>query len=353
MTSQRNTATAPRKQPGDIKQLSETSRILQTGERSSDREIQELRTCRLCPAQQWMPLLLEGRHTPTGWYVTEPATDHTIAFCPQHAAKGRSIAEELSRKINTLIDQALDQALDQGKRVRKEAIRAVRPYGAPHGRNPAGTYSHRVAQWLAALPSGKTSLYWARKKRMFPELTAQQGKLNFPDLIELRVWTIMFRHVDLIWSEVTGLWHKAADILQTPYPFSGQRFLQDPQSVADHYPTSQEGPMEHPRLKRLLESLTYQDDLPVRWNITKDLGMDNEDTDVIADARILMGQAHLEGTNATLEQITKREERDPYTAAGELGITTSQILTAKQVNILLSIPGWPGPRFTGITETGP
>ena len=78
--------------------------------------------------------------------------------------------------------------------------------------------------------------------------------------------------------------------------------------------------MEHPRLKRLLESLTYQDDLPVRWNITKDLGMDKRETQhVIADARILMGQAHLEGTNATLEQITKREDKGPIHRGRRIG----------------------------------
>ena len=72
-------------------------------------------------------------------------------------------------------------------------------------------------------------------------------------------------------------------------------------------------------------------------------------TECKAIAKGSLSRAKLE----SLEQIIKREDKDPYTLAAELGITISQILIAKQVNILLSIPGWPGPLLTGITEVGP
>ena len=323
---------------GDTRTFTNTSRMVFTNDRW---DIEHLLTCCYCTAQEWLPAILDGSYSPTGWYASEVAKHHTLAFCPTHAHEGW----KTTRYISTKIAQLVRTTLDDGKQAREQAARAIRPYGPPGGINPPGIYSQRTVEWLASLPSGKTSTYWATKNRMFPELTKQQGKMNFPDLMEMRVWTIMFRHADLIWTLVMSLWHKTADHLRTPYPFSDPRFLEDPQSIANKHGGFENDPISNLRMERFRESLTHQGSLPVQWDITKDLGIEGAGIKVLTDPLIQSGQPYIKGTNTTLQQVVKEEDReqdrDRTDIAKKLHIAPDQLEMALTVNRLLNIPGWP------------
>ena len=275
------------------------------------------------------------------------AKHHNLAFCPSHATLGYNTARDISAKI----DQLVRTTLDDGKQARERATREIRSYGPPSGVNPNGLYSQRTVEWLASLPSGKTSTYWGCKNRMFPELAKQQGKMNFPDLIEMRAWTIMFRHAHLIWTLVISLWHDTADYLRTPYPFSDPRFLEDPQGIANKHGGLEKDPIANLRMERFKESLTHQGNLPVRWNITKDLGLEGTDITVLADPLVHSGQPYIKDTDATLMQVVKGEDTHQADLARELNIAPDQIEMALIVNRLLNIPGWPIKEAT--RELGP
>ena len=47
-------------------------------------------------------------------------------------------------------------------------------------RNPPGIYSKTTAQWLASMPTGKTSRYWDLKNIHFSHLVRQQGRGQLP-----------------------------------------------------------------------------------------------------------------------------------------------------------------------------
>ena len=329
---------------GDTREFSETRRMTFSAE---GWDFEDLVTCRYCTAQEWLPDVLDGIHRPTGWYAREVAKHHTLAFCSVHAHEGWKITHDISTKISQLVHDALDN----GKQAREQAARAIRPYGPPTGLNPQGLYSQRTIEWLASLPSGKPSTYWAYKNRLFPELAKQQGKMNFPDLMEMRAWTIMFRHADLIWTLVIDLWLKTADHLRTPYPFSDPRFLDDPQGIANKHGGFENDPISNVRMERFKDSLTHESGLPVQWDITKDLGVNGGLITVLADPRVHSGQPYIKDTQVTLEQVVKRENKSLIDTAMELQITKEQTYIAHFVNELLHVPGWPIKDAT--SELGP
>ena len=319
---------------GDTRQLNSTARMTFAAD---GWQFEDLVTCCYCTAEEWLPSILDGNHPPTGWYANEVTKHHTLAFCPVHAQEGSKTTQDISTKINQLVRSALDN----GKRAREQAAREIRSYGPPGGVNPNGLYSQKTVEWLASLPTGKTSTYWGFKNRMFPELAKQQGKMNFPDLMEMRAWTILFRHADLIWTLVTGLWHDTADYLKTPYPFSDPRFLEDPQGIANKQGRFERDPISNIRMERFRESITHEGSLPVQWDITKDLGVNSGLITVLADPRAHSGQPYIKGTQATLQQVVKRENRSLIDTAIELQITEDQAYIAHYVNDLLHVPGWP------------
>ena len=320
------------------------------------KELQELTQCAHCDRTEWISIHLDNRSSPDGWYAKKVTYDRELAFCPTHAQEGYNLTRGLSQKINQLIDSTLDG----GRKAREHALRQIRTYQPPGGINPPGLYSQGTVSWLASLPSGKASSYWAMKRRMFPELTTQQGRMNFPDLIEMRAWTIMFRHGDMIWSQVIRFWHDAVDLLETPYPFSNPRFLASPRSMADrcsHPVIDHYVDLDTPRLARFRESLSHRGDMPVRWDLSRDLGLyakegpldpDTDNFAVIAEPARFGGQPYIAGTSVTMQQVDKTEEESPHLASAKLGITTHQARAAKFLSDILRMPG----KIAGLDPSG-
>ena len=221
--------------------------------------------------------------------------------------------------------------------------------------NPAGLYSQPTVEWLASLPSGKVSRYWALKKIDHDHLVRQQGRMNFPDLMEMRVWTILFRHADLIWSRVESLWLELSRSLDTPYPFSNPEFIEEPDRMMRECRIGYE-PDESiiPRMKQFQESITRVGELPARWNISHDLGlhglglhdlgMNGMGWRAIADQGILGGEPHLLGTNTTLREVWKVQkpgELNLDEIADKLQLGIGQADEACTVNSLLATRGGP------------
>ena len=216
-------------------------------------------------------------------------------------------------------------------------LREIRQYGLTDEANPPGIYRHRTVEWLAALPNGPTTKYWRNKRTMFPEMAEEQGRMNFPDLTEMRIWSIIDRHLNISWNTISNLWRDTADALETPYPFSDPRFLEDPEMMVGKSIQADPGRMAHRRLERMRESLTYRGNLPLRWDITKDLGFDSGDPAVIADPGILNGQAHILGTGVTLEYLLETDSKPNEDTREEerMGITPQQYRTGRQVIAVL------------------
>ncbi len=336
---------------GDVREISSKLRMqfTETDGLGPQWELQDLADCRYCSAQEWLPASPDGQRRYNGWHAREVAEGQTLAFCPDHAQDGGNLTEDLRMKIGALVRQTVDG----GRRAREAEEEALRPYGLPAGRNPSGLYSQGTAGWLASLPSSKPGDYWRAKRRMFPAMAEQQEKMNFPDLIEMRAWTILFRHSDLIWSIVMRLWEETADLLRTPYPFSDPRFLEDPDGTAGQMPAAHRCRVGNHRLGRLRESLLHREGLPVRWNITQDLGVDGEGITVLADPRVHSGQPYIEDTDLTLAQATMQDRRTTVQLTGRLDITIEQMEAAHMVDRLLRIPGWPFKKLDVHGSIGP
>ena len=294
--------------------------------------------CTTCGREHWLDIKEVNTTDASGWFSYPITREHEITLCPRHAPAGTKPALEAREQINALAEEAVTLCSDlpnpRGRRTRVTT-----------GTNPAGLYSQPTVEWLASLPSGKTTRYWGIKKENFSHLTKQQGRMNFPDLMEMRAWTILFRHADLNWNEAVGLWMELRELLETPYPVSDPEFLQDPMDPI------RECPGKHqlheaiiPRLEQFRSALTHEGHLPVRWNITHDLGVRSHEWTVIADQGILDGEPHIKGTPITLREIRKlqyEEEIGPAEMAQRMGIEDTQAENAAWVNQLLYIPGGP------------
>ena len=166
---------------------------------------------------------------------------------------------------------------------------------------------------------------------MFPDLAKQQERMNFPDLIEMRGWTILFRHADLVWSEVDNLWTSLADHLQTPYPLSDPRFIANPQSVADAAEAHQRvrtKKIENFRLTRFHQSLTHRNNMPIEWDITMDLGINEEHTSIVARNDLHQGMPFIKGTNILSKNASKYQHM----------LSKEQVYTAVLLNAMLHAP---------------
>ena len=130
-----------------------------------------------------------------------------------------------------------------------------------------------------------------------------------------------------------------------------------PKGAANQLDFYNQDPIDHPRLKRLTESLTYRGSRPVRWDISHDLGIHRDDESIIADPKLHSGQAHIAGTDVTLLQVVREKEdtRNAKELARKPGLTDKQVVLAVDLDTLLHIPGWPPNQYYpwDQEETGP
>lgn len=328
---------------GDVRQIDEKTRLKIVDDGHGPRpQFQELETCRHCNNTEWIPTTHEGFHQPTGWYCQEVAPRHRLSFCPEHRTEGQSLCSLIASEINTLVKNTLEGNQSQ----RKYTESQIRLYANTKTYNPPGMYSQKTVERMAALPSGKTSQYWSSKKRMFPALAKQQESMNFPDLIEMRGWTILYRHADLIWAEVYSIWEKIADHLQTPYPLSDPRFMANPQAVADAVESRQMDrarPIENFRMTRFHESLTHRGNLPIKWDLTQDLGIDNLGASIVAHQDFHNGLPFIVGTDTIATKAKDHRE----------SLTHEQFITAQLLNTMLDAPPAQFLKLAMLQEVGP
>ena len=328
---------------GDVHQIDEKTRLkIVYNKHGPQPQLQELEKCRHCNNTEWIPTAHEGFHQTTGWHSQEVAPGHRLSFCPEHSTEGQRLCSLIESKISTLVKHTLEG--DQAQREYTES--QIRLYTNVKTYNPPGIYSQTKVARMAVLPSGKTSQYWANKKRMFPALAKQQESMNFPDLIEMRGWTILYRHADLVWGDVYSMWERIADHLQTPYPLSDPRFMANPQAVADAVESSQQDRAKHIgnfRMTRFHESLTHRGNLPIQWNLTQDLGIDNQGTNIVAHEDLHNGLPFIVGTNIIAAKAKDHQE----------SLTQEQVITARLLNAMLDSPAAQFLKLAMLQETGP
>lgn len=307
--------------------------------------------CTVCGIDGWMLMRQEGYCASNEWHVRQITGEHKMAFCPRHTGGRAEVSDRLWAQVDSMAGAEVE-----GMRASYLA-EPLRPGGPPRGMNPAGIYSQSAVQWLASLPTGKPAMYWGEKKELFPDLAAGQGRMNFPDLIEARVWTVLFRHADMTWSMVGRTWRETAKALRTPYPFSDPRFMETPRD-----PPARPGedlgeweewePLHVPRLDRLRESLDQSGGLPARWNLTRDMGLEGRVVTVLADERVLGGEPHAEGTEVTLRAVMNAEGREKTVTeiADAGGVNQETVEGMITVGRMLRAPGWP---YGGHPDYGP
>ena len=294
--------------------------------------------CTTCGRENWSAMDERDGTGPSGWFSTRITADDQIAFCPNHSREGPGIALEARERIDAIAQEAIGKCQDlPGLNGMKTTV--------PVRINPPGIYSKTTAQWLASMPTGKTGMYWDLKNIHFSHLIRQQGRVNFPDLMEMRAWTILFRHADMTWGQVEHLWLELSQRLDTPYPMSDPRFLREHPRLIEETKgqlSLREDP--GPRLDQFRESLTHEGPLPVRWNISHDLGVRDPDWPVIADPEILEGEPHVQHTRVSLRAIRKlhyQGDLETEEIARKTCISVQQAKAAVFVSDLLDVKAWP------------
>ena len=319
----------------EIDNITDTIRIVR-GDGETRTEF--LISCTTCGRENWSELDRKNETDASGWFSTRITADDQIAFCPNHSREGLGIALEARERTDTIAREAIGKCQDlPGLNGMKTTV--------PVRRNPPGIYSKTTAQWLASMPTGKTSRYWDLKNIHFSHLVRQQGRVNFPDLMEMRAWTILFRHADMTWSLVEHLWLELSQRLDTPYPLSDLRFLREHPALIEEFKDRlaiRENP--GPRLDQFGASLEHDGPLPALWNISHDLGVRDPAWPVIADPEILEGEPHLQGTCVSLRAIRKlhyQGDMETEEIAWKTGISAQQAEAAVLVSDLLDVRAWP------------
>ena len=319
----------------EIDNITDTIRIV-IGDGETRTEF--LIACTTCGRENWSTMEEKNGKDPSGWFCTRITADDQIAFCPNHSREGPGIALEARDRIEAIAREAIVKCQDL------PGLNGTRTT-VPVSDNPPGIYSKTTAQWLASMPTGKTSRYWDLKNIHFSHLVRQQGRVNFPDLMEMRAWTIMFRHADMTWSLVEQLWLELSQRLDTPYPMSDPRFLREhPRLIEETKGQLSLCENPGPRLDQFGASLEHDGPLPVRWNISQDLGIRDQTWPVIADPKTLEGEPHVRDTCVSLRAIRKlhyQGDLETEEIAEKTGISIQQAEAAVLVSDLLDVRAWP------------
>ena len=199
-------------------------------------------------------------------------------------------------------------------------------------------YTCSTAAALVRCPDSVPPKYFSNKNAQHPAECAGQQRLNFEDLLELRVLTLLTHTCQLPWSATFNLSKTQTEKLRTPYPLSDLRNLSemknDPQ-MTDRLlsvPDDETPRAEFTRaITALIDSLGFYVNKPVRWNVGRDMNIARAGASVVIDPAVKDGVPTILGTEVTTLSAVERTMAFPYEDiknARQLGITIPQLQVA-------------------------
>lgn len=212
------------------------------------------------------------------------------------------------------------------------------------------TYTNKEATFLLRLPQHLPRRYMYFKRRHSPKEAKDQKRLNFLDLMELRVWLFTQRADITPWCIVERTSVEQAHALQSPYPLADPRSLEDlalprgtsalrlDDSLGHVFP---DGEMKYQMaLERLTRSIEHDGNTPVLWRPGTDMNIALPGANIAVSPSLNSGQPTIEGTGVTCSQFnqTAQDLGSHQAAAERLGLTEKQANVARTFDLFLSEP---------------
>ena len=219
------------------------------------------------------------------------------------------------------------------------------------------TYTRREMVRLLRCSHTLPNRYLASKAEYAPHETGVEQKLNFRDLIEIRVWTHLSHCDDRSWNAIDKIAQERAKALDTPYPLSDHRNLAE--MLAMGRVNSVTGPRRNPvshklgfhqGLSRLMDALDFEGNAPVRWRAGTDMNLARPDADVTVDPAEWDGNPTVAGTGIATRKVMESAKQN----GGRTGVTARQLHisvlkaeVALAYELALGLPAFPATKPGG------
>ena len=189
------------------------------------------------------------------------------------------------------------------------------------------------------------SRYLASKAEHDSQKVVAQQKLNFRDLMELRVWTHLSHCDDRSWNAIRKIARERAQALDTPYPFSDRRNLTGMLTMRRVHsiigprrnPISRETEF-HEGLSRLLDALEFDGNTTVRWRAGTDMDLALPDADVVINHAERDGNPTVAGTGITTREVMLSAQRNGgRTRQSHISLQGVEVALAYELALRLSV----------------
>ena len=177
---------------------------------------------------------------------------------------------------------------------------------------------------------------------------AGQKRLNFQDLLELRVMTLLIHTCRMSKNAILKRSNAQAEKLNNPYPLSDLRNLSemknDPKMTNQLLPDPEDEPARWEFIDvatALIDSLDFHDNRPVRWNAGRDMNIARPGASVVIDPAVKGGVPIIMDTDITTRAAAERADAHPHEEsrnARQLGVTVPQLQVASLYEMVLTLP---------------
>lgn len=211
-------------------------------------------------------------------------------------------------------------------------------------------YTYGDAEYLLKLPTRIPGEYMAAKRRRSPAEAEEQRRLNFPDLMELRVWNMIHKADRSPWSVIIQMSERQAERLTTPYPLADTRTLEEMALPPEeenlrgrnrgYLPDENDELTFQKALAHLRRCIEHDGNTPVLWRAGRDLNIAPPGADIIVAPNLNGGRPTIEGTHITVAEFNRLADSTHgagYTARW-LKLTEPQAQAAEAFGLVLTSP---------------
>lgn len=219
------------------------------------------------------------------------------------------------------------------------------------------TYTRRDAVRLLRCSADLPNRYLAAKAEYAPQETGDERKISFQDLMEIRIWTHLSHCDDRSWNAIGKIAQERAQVLDTTHPLSDQRNLTE--MLVMTKVNSVIGPRRNPvprelgfhqALSRLVDTLEFDGNTPIRWRAGTDMNLALPGADVMIDPEKCDGKPTVAGTRTATSRVMESIKRDGLSTsviAGQLRISVLQAEVALAYELALTLPAFPATKPGG------
>ena len=231
--------------------------------------------------------------------------------------------------------------------------------------NQEARYTRTEAAFLTKCPVNLPGEYMKAKREHSPQETEGQERINFQDLMELRVWTLI-SHVDnKSWRLVRKMAARQAGKLLTPYPMCDPRTAEELRKpperngLRDRHGLGMEPQKERlfqEMLAALFAAVEFEGNSPARWLAGTDMNIAVKGAEIALDPRVNSGQPTIADTRITTgaaHGLIQTNGGDASEAARYLGISQEQAETADTYELSLRLHRPTATQGTGDTTSLP